>query len=89
MSEKQLMMMMLSRIGLKTNVRVIDCEVDGNKGTAESKSYEGELHELLDLYRDTFSRIEGEMHISTEIEFGRVVLVIRRNHMKGENANER
>lgn len=29
------------------------------------------------------------MHISTEIEFGRAILVIRRNHMKGENTNER
>lgn len=85
MSEKQLMMMMLSRIALKTNVQVIDCEINENKGTSETKAYEGELNELLDLYRDTLSKIEGDMYISTEIEFGRAILVIRRNHMKGEN----
>lgn len=31
MSDKQLMMMMLSRIALKTNVIVIDSEIDENK----------------------------------------------------------
>jgi hypothetical protein len=41
MSEKQLMKMMLSRIALKTNVRVIDCEVGEMPAHLWGSSHEG------------------------------------------------